>query len=141
MKRCIALNNPMSIEHSKDAWDGESTLQDDPTFVRYITPEKGIRAGMKTLLTYQRKHDLEHIAAFITRYAPPTENNTAAYIDDVCQHCGVKSTDYFDVEIPDNLIRLAQAIVHHEQGAGPDHALPFWFSESVYETAAKEALS
>ena len=138
--RGIALNNPMNIEKNSIAWQGESTLNDDPTFIRFETPEMGLRAGMKTLLTYQRKDDLEHIAAFITRYAPPVENNTTAYINDVCARCGVGPTDYFDVEVPDNLIKLAQAIVIHEQGKCPDTTTPFWYDEPTYEAAAKMAL-
>lgn len=141
MKHGIRLNNPMNIEKSATAWIGESTLQDDPTFVRFDTPEKGIRAGMKDLLTFQRKYDLDHIQGIITRYAPPKENNTAAYIADVCARCGVGPTDFFDVQVPDNLIRLAQAIVHHEQGACPDPTLPHWYDDSVFLQAAKEALA
>ena len=138
--RGIALNNPMNIERNSTSWQGAALMQDDKTFIRFETPEMGLRAGMKTLLTYQRKDDLEHIAAFIARYAPPVENNTTAYINDVCARCGVGPTDYFDVEVPDNLIKLAQAIVIHEQGKCPDTTTPFWYDEQTYEAAAKIAL-
>lgn len=139
MTRCIDLNNPMKIEKNSTAWKGEAMMQDDPTLIRFETPEMGLRAGMKILLTYQRKDDLEHIAAFVTRYASLAENN--AMINAVSARCGVGPTEYFDIEIPDNLIRLAQAIVRHEQGVGPDSAFPFWFAETVYEAAARDALA
>ncbi len=135
----IILNNPGKIEHSGRVCIDQSTLQDDPKLIRFESPTEGISALMKILLSFQHKDDLEHIASFISRYSSP--DRAAVCIHDVCRHCGVDQTDYFDIEIPDNLIRLAQAIVHHEQGAGEDPTLPFWFAESVYEAAAKDALT
>jgi len=140
MPRGINLNNPMNLERNSISWQGASTLQDDPRFVRFETPEMGVRAGMKVLLTYQNKDDLQNISAIITKYAPPAENDTAAYISDVSAHCGVSPTDFFDVEVPDNMIRLAQAIIIHEQGHCPDDSTPFWYENDVYESAAKDAL-
>lgn len=141
MERGIRLNNPMSIERNATSWKGMSAMQDDPVMVRFDTPEDGLRAGMKTLITYQRKYELEHIQAIITRFAPPSENNTVAYIADVSNRCHVKPTDYFDVEVPDNLIRISQAITRHEQGACPDPTFPYWYDDEVFQQAAKEALS
>lgn len=141
MKRCIALNNPMSLERSSVAWVGESTMQDDPAFIRFDTPEKGIRAGMKDVVNYQRLHNLYTIKEIITRYAPAVENNTLAYIADVCKICEVKPDDHFDDTDIDHLVILAKAITHHEQGACPDPTLPYWYDDSVFKQAAKEALS
>lgn len=123
-----------------------STMQDDPVFIRFDTAVDGLRAGMKVLLNYQRADELEHIQAIITKYAPPVvegkiENDTAAYIADVAQHCGVNPLDYFDIEVPENLIRLAQAIVRHEEGKCPDPTLPFWYPDEVYQEAAEKALN
>lgn len=141
MNRCISLNNPMSIERTGIAWQGESTLQDDPVFLRFETPEKGIRAGMKNLVNYQRLHNLDTIRKIITRYAPPIENNTEAYIADVCKRCGVGPDDHFDDTEPQHLILLAKAVVRHEQGTCPDPTLPFWYDDTVFQQAAKEALA
>lgn len=141
MERGIRLNNPMSLERSSIAWVGESTLQDDPIFIRFETPEKGIRAGMKDIVNYQRFHNLDTIKEIITRYAPPNENNTLSYINDVCALCGVKPDDHFDDTDPEHLILLAKAITHHEQGTCQDPTLPYWYDDSVFQQAAKEALS
>lgn len=141
MNRCIALCNPMSLERSVIAWRGESTLQDDPVFLRFDTAEEGLRAGMIDIRNYQRLHHLDTIRQIITRYAPPIENNTAAYIADVCTRCSCNPDDDFDVELPRNLILLAKAIVHHEQGACPDPTLPYWYDDSVYAAAAQAALT
>lgn len=141
MTREVNLNNPCGIKRNQISWAGESTLQDDPVFVRYETPVMGLRAAMKVLLTYQRKDDIQTVPQFINRWAPPSENNTTAYIYDVLNRLKVTVSACVDLEIPDNLIKLTQAIVHHENGACPDPAVPDWYQESLYEAAAKLALT
>lgn len=141
MTREVNLNNPCGIKKNQIAWQGESTMQDDPNFVRFDTPVMGLRAAMKALLTYQRKYDIHTVPAFINRWAPTSENATASYISDVCGRLKVLNTDCIDLEIPDNLIRLTQAIVHHENGACPDPAVPDWYQEALYEQAAELALT
>jgi hypothetical protein len=140
MTFCIALNNPFSIERHYTNFKGQSLMQDDPRFIRFETIADGLIAGMKIILSHRSDDDLEHIAAFMARYGRPADIHAGNYINDVCQHCGVGPTDYFDVEVPDNLIRLAQAIVRHEQGPCADPAVPFWYTDAVYEAAAMGAL-
>lgn len=140
MPRGVRLNNPGNIRRNAIAWLGESTLQDDPDFLRFDTAEYGIRALMKILINYQRTEDIEHVQGLISRWAPPSENDTGSYVVDVAAHVGVKPTDYIDVEVPENLIRLAQAIAFHENGKCPDPTLPWWFPDETYETAATLAL-
>lgn len=130
------LNNPFDIKRNGISWKGESTLQDDPTFLRFDLPVDGLRAGMKILLDYQEVHEIQTINGMINRFAPSSENDTVAYIDDVCSRIGVNRLEVFTVTIPDNLIRLAQAIVCHELGTCPDPTLPQWYDETLYEDAA-----
>lgn len=131
----------MSLERYHLHFEGESPMQDDPRLIRFDTPEDGLRAGMKIILSHKSDDDLEHIAAFMARYSRPMDIHAGNYINAVCQHCGVGPIDYFDVEVPDNLIRLAQAIVRHEQGKCPDLATPFWYDDKIYEAAAMGALA
>lgn len=138
--RGFRLNNIGNIRRNATAWQGESTLQDDPDFVRFDTPQMGIRAMMKILITYQTADEIEHIQGLISRWAPPSENNTVAYIADVAAHVGVAPMDYLSVEVPENLIRIAQAIAHHENGNCPDPTMPFWYPDETYEEAAQMAL-
>lgn len=147
--RGVRLNNPGNIRHSAVSWKGQSTLQDDPDFVRFdprddADPDDafwGIRAIMKIIINYQRQHDLETVRAIISRWAPPVENNTQAYFEDVAKRVGVGIDDHIDVEVPDLLIHLAEAIVYHENGKSPDPTLPYWFDETVYVAAAQSALT
>lgn len=142
MPKGITLNNPMNLEHSAaNAWRGLSTCQPDPVFVSFDKIEDGLRAGMLDVRNYQRLRNLTTIRQIITRYAPPVENNTAAYIADVCTRCRANPDDDFDIEIPTNLILLAKAIVRHEQGACPDPTLPYWYDDGIYAAAAKDALT
>lgn len=140
LPRGIRLSNPGNIRKGGLAWQGESAMQDDHDFIRFETPVDGLRALMKILITYQEKYDIEHVQGMILRWAPPSENDSAAYAADVAARVGVKVTDYIDIEIPENLIRMAQAIVHHENGKCPDPTLPWWYPDEIYETAAARAL-
>lgn len=46
----------------------------------------GVRAICKCLQTYQTKYHLQTIEQLIERWAPPSENNTKAYINNVSSH-------------------------------------------------------
>lgn len=52
--------------------------------------------------------------AIIARWAPPTENNTAAYIAGVARQLGVEPDDPVDVRKLDVMTRIADAIRWHE---------------------------
>jgi len=51
--RGLSLNNPLNIKHSKDKWKGRSAYQPDPSLVRFDSPEMGLRAAARNLLTYE----------------------------------------------------------------------------------------
>jgi hypothetical protein len=51
--------------------------------------EWGIRAAFCLLRTYERKYHLNCIADIISRWAPPSENQTAQYILNVCRWTGL----------------------------------------------------
>lgn len=138
----ILLNNAGNIKHSEDNWNGQSRLQNNKVFVRFLTPQAGVRALMKILLTYQNGHHLSNIEQIITRFAPPGENNTQAYIDDVVVRMGVPPQFNLDLSNIENLIVLSQCIVIHENGRPPSYSMPsFWYEEKIYHDAAIEALS
>ncbi len=140
LPRGIRNDNPGNIRRTATTWVGQSVEQPDKSFVCFDTPESGLRALMKVLLSYQRRYKIHTIEAIISRWAPPVENNTDAYVAAVAKHVGVAPKAFVDVEVPDNLIRLAQAITQHENGKGPAEALPWWYSDTVYERAAEMAL-
>ncbi len=63
----------------------------------------GVRAMVKILRTYRRKGYVSY-RSIITRYAPPSENDTDAYIKYVCKKCGAIPTDMVSEALEYNLI-------------------------------------
>lgn len=116
--RGIRLNNPGNIRHSKAKWQGAADDQPDPEFVKYKTPEHGIRAMGRILLQY-RKRDLDTIGEIISTWAPPSENNTAAYVKAVCAGCGLGPDDAVDIDNVEIMRPLVKAIIKHENGKQP----------------------
>ena len=116
--RGIRNNNPGNIRHSASKWQGMTPDQPDAAFVRFVSPEMGIRALARTLLTYQTRHGLDTIARIIGRWAPPDDgNDTGAYARHVAERLGVGVNEHIDVA--DHLPRLVAAIIVHENGQCP----------------------
>lgn len=114
--RGIRNNNPGNIRHS-DQWKGLTPEQPDPDFCTFSTPEYGIRAMGVILLNYQRKHGLKTIRQIITRWAPPSENDTDAYVMHVADRLGVRPDEAVDVARV--LPALVACIIRHENGQHP----------------------
>ncbi|HGM5243534.1 TPA: hypothetical protein ACKPZK_002477 [Serratia marcescens] len=116
--RGLRNNNPGNIEASdKNPWEGQSGS--DGRFAKFETPEHGIRALGKNLLTYYQKHGLDTVGEIITRWAPPKENKTDAYIKAICDQLGVAADQQIDVTNPRTLAALCAGIVNHENGSQP----------------------
>lgn len=118
-------NNPGNIRRDKDLrWVGAAQVQTDPDFVQYIAPEYGIRAMVKILSTYARLHNADTVQEIISRWAPPSENNTTAYIADVCRYMGgtgkpLDRAEQLDLHDPSIMGALVEAIIHHENRTMP----------------------
>ena len=112
MTRGERLNNPGNIRHNPSViWQGQALDQPDPAFVKFIDPQHGFRAMAEILNNYKNRDGVLTYAGAISRYSPPSENDTADYITDVCKACGVQPGDDFVVGFP-----LLRAITDHEQG-------------------------
>lgn len=134
--RGIRNNNPGNIRLSATTWMGQQSAQDDPDFVQFTTPLYGLRALMKTLLTYYEKYGLDTVESIINRYAPPNENATDHYIWQVAKALNVSRTGIINVRNRQTLIALARAIVCHENGPPPAGRSPGWYLSSLYDQAA-----
>ncbi len=134
--RGIRNNNPGNIRLSKTAWQGQAGEQTDPAFIIFTAPVYGLRALMKTLLTYHLKYGLDTVRSIINRYAPPVENDTGSYIYNVAKGMAVKPDDKIDLRAQEVLVALTQAIVLHENGRPPQGRVPAWYDASVYSQAA-----
>lgn len=116
--RGIRNNNPGNIELSKTSWQG-AVQGVDPRFVTFDTPEAGIRALGKNLLTYQDKYGLNTVEGIVNRWAPPGENNTGAYVQSVAQAVGVDPKTPLNLRDPATLQNITGAIIQHENGGNP----------------------
>ena len=118
MTRGERNNNPGNIRLSPtgEPWIGEQANEDDPAFCQFDTPEDGIRALAKTLIAYQRKHNLNTVREMIGRWAPPSENDTDAYVYAVSQDMDVTPTQALNLNDSATLANLCKAIIRHENG-------------------------
>lgn len=115
--RGLRNNNPGNIRLSRDKWLGLADAQDDPEFFTFSEPVYGIRALAKVLLNYRQLYGLNTIAGLIARWAPPGENDTAAYIRAVAARTGIPADA--QLQLPQDLAALVPAIIRHENGLQP----------------------
>jgi hypothetical protein len=114
MTRGETNSNPGNIRHVKGvAWVGQSIVQADDAFVQFTSPVYGIRAIARILKSYDRE-GIHTLTEAIDRWAPPNENNSASYVSDVCQRCGVNPDS--PVVLSAMLPELVKAIIWHENG-------------------------
>ncbi|MGV7185697.1 structural protein P5 [Xanthomonas axonopodis] len=129
--RGVRNNNPGNIDRTGVAWQGEdrtaAARAREARFAVFDTPEYGFRALVKTLLTYQRKHDLRTVRGIINRWAPPVENDTGAYVREVAKALGVELDQRINVEAPATAFQLAKAIARHENGGN------FWGDAVIWD--------
>ncbi len=103
--------NPLNIRTGKTPWHGQTGAHEG--FVVFENPQWGFRAAAKILTSYLAR-GFNTVEQIVDRWAPPTENNDAAYLADVVKHSNLQpgqtvfKEDYFD---------LIKAMAIHESGA------------------------
>jgi len=116
MTRGEASNNPGNIRLTSTMWEGESALQADPDFVQFTDVKWGIRAIARILQSYERE-GIDTLQEAIERWAPRSENDTEAYLSDVCQRCEISPTQV--IQLSSCLLPIISAIIVHENGSNP----------------------
>lgn len=109
----IRNNNPLNIRIGND-WVGEG-VADNNQFEGFISPEYGIRAGVKILQSYQRR-GMDTLAEIISTWAPPNENNTQQYIVSVSGRAGLTPETIINSS---HYASLISAMIWHENGENP----------------------
>ncbi len=89
ISRGLRNNNPLNIRRNGTRWKGLADEQKDEAFFTFTAPSWGYRAAFITLANYKRLHGLDTLAEWITRWAPPVENDTQNYIAFVAKKSGV----------------------------------------------------
>jgi len=108
-------NNPGNIRHGSN-WQGLADQQSDTDFCTFTDPKYGFRALAKVLLFYQQRYGLDTVRGIISRWAPPNENNTDAYISAVAGKMGCDPDTHLDVRNYKEMYPLVDAITRHENG-------------------------
>ena len=127
MTRGLMNNNPLNIRHSADRWQGARIMQTDKDFVQFKDLKWGFRAAWKILdtycLTFKKEGKAYNVKNIIGRWAPPTENDTDAYVRAVVKLSGLGGNEnmprpkhYWNFEEVDKLVRLIRAMVCVENG-------------------------
>ena len=117
LPRGIRNKNPGNIKLGTN-WDGLADEQSDPVFCIFSEAVWGIRALMRILLTYRFTHNRKNIDSIIKRWAPPSENDTDAYIVFVSKKMGIEPMDMIDNSI-EAYLPLVKAIIQMENGMQP----------------------
>jgi len=130
--RGIRNRNPGNLDFNpaafvRDPWVGELGLEQhpNPRFTTFDTARHGIRALCKILLTYHRHRraadgsQIDTVQEIVDRWAPPIENDTDAYAAQVRDALDVERDQVINPEDPTTLMRLAAAIIRHENGTQP----------------------
>ena len=100
-KSLTAINsrnyNPGNLRPSSAyQWNGE--VGQNGGFVIFDSPEMGTRALTKNLYTSQETHGNNTVREIITRWAPPSENDTDAYVKKVSKEILKKVRKEMQVE-------------------------------------------
>ena len=135
LPRGIRNNNPLNIRLSSDKWQGQinanvndndnnSSLKGEAVFCVFSSMEYGWRAAFVILCkTYYGKYKLRTIRDIVTRWAPPKENSTEAYIRHVSDYTGIgPDRDLGDPQThPTNwlLIGYAMAVMENRKTLPP----------------------
>jgi len=139
--RAVRNNNPGNIVADGDKWQGLTPRgmmtpeqAAEAHFCVFATPAYGFRALAKIFITYNRVDRVDTLRQAIKRFAPPSENDTDAYIRAVCNYTGNGPDDHFGFRSAPNLQALCKAVAIHECGG-------WFFSQSDLAEGVSRALA
>lgn len=112
--------NPGNIRRSNTKYQGEKTPSTDSAFKQFESLEWGYRAVFMLLHTYRVRGYGDTIEKMISRYAPPSENNTEAYISRLCRATGFERDMPLDTLNAEQMVPVVCAISAVENGVEAD---------------------
>ncbi|MBO5716855.1 MAG: structural protein P5 [Alistipes sp.] len=116
MSRGLRNCNPGNIRHSRSKFVGEVRPSQDSAFKQFESMAYGYRAMFVLLDSYRRRYGLSNIRAMITRWAPPVENHTEAYIRLVAERSGIDAEATLDTQQEQDMIPVVAAMSEVENG-------------------------
>jgi len=135
--RSIRNNNPGNIKKTNTQWEGMTEEQTDSTFVSFDSPEMGVRALARVLNTYNTQYNLDDISGMVSRFAPPTENDTQNYIKFVSEKSGIPRNRKITLQDnPEDMKKVIAAMIEMEGGSDSVK----YFTPSVINEGVRLAL-
>lgn len=122
MTRGYRNNNPLNMRHDNDRWQGEVVPSQDGAFKQFETMAWGYRAAFKLLHNYQKNNGCRILSDFINRWAPPSENNTPAYVSTVAKRAGFSDVSEIDTLKGDTMRAVVSAMSYVENGVEANEA-------------------
>lgn len=124
LPRGIRNNNPLNIRKGC-SWKGERPVQSDKQFEEFASIEFGVRAAIKLIRNHidgsiGHRKPCVNISQLISVWAPPSENNTEAYIKAVERMTGINRYQRIYSNNRDVISRIVQAMAKVETGCSLD---------------------
>lgn len=112
-------NNPLNVrKNAANAWKGKVVPGSDPAFEQFITMAYGYRCALYLLRKYiGQGHNT--IRKIVTKWAPPSENNTSGYVSNVTTRTGIGADTVIDRNDQQKLCKIAWAMAWVENGYTP----------------------
>lgn len=110
--RGLRNHNPGNVRAAPNA------VGNDGSFPQFGSDADGLAAMARQLMLYGDRGN-NSISGILHTYAPSSENNTRAYIDDVSRATGYQAQDRVNLHDPAVLRNLMSAMISHENGTQP----------------------
>jgi hypothetical protein len=119
--------NPCNIRLSRTKYQGEIQPSCDKAFKQFRSIDWGYRAAFVVLDHYSR-NGYDTIRKIISRWAPPSENSTAAYINTICDATFHGPDEKIDTSDRDVMVTMVAAMSKVENGipANIDDVVSGW---------------
>lgn len=131
LPRGLRNNNPLNIRHNPaNHWQGRAEQQTDPAFVQFDTMQFGFRAAIRIVTNWLKTGKARTPEQIINRWAPPSENNTAAYIKKACSLAELQPKQELKPEDKRKVCKLIRGMAIVENGIEYTHKFPL--SEVLY---------
>ena len=138
MARGLRNNNPGNIRLGSFKYRGELQRSSDSAFRQFESMAWGYRAMFVLLHTYALRRGCRTLRDHISRYAPPSENHTEAYIRRVAHSAHLAETEHLDTLSKGVMVQVVAAMSEVENGvpANIDEVSDGW--ELFYADFAKK---
>ncbi len=110
--RGIRNNNPLNLGYSPD----QGATGSDGRFGTFKSMQEGVAAADRQLLKYQDRDHINTLSGILAKWAPGSENDTGAYVNDVAKQIGVDPNAPINLHDRAMMAAMNEAMARHETG-------------------------